>query len=226
MTRVHVVVEGQAEEAFVKTVLYPHFLVKGILLNAILAPNRRGATARVHRGGGHSFRPALFAIKQKLKEDPSSYCTTLVDYYAIPEDFPGLDHQELPPPISLDERIAYLEREMDRAAGATGRLIPYLQLHEFEAILFSDTALIDGTLAALDDYASRQVDLDRILREAGNPEAINDGPATAPSKRLLRLYPGYNKVVFGPLIAERIGLGKIRSECPHFNRWISRLEGL
>jgi oligopeptide/dipeptide ABC transporter ATP-binding protein len=58
------------------------------------------------------------------------------------------------------------------------------------------------------------------------PEEINDGETTAPSKRLQSLYPGYDKILFDPLIAQRIGLDKLRQECPHFRDWMSKLEAL
>lgn len=226
MMRIHVVVEGQTEETFVKTVLYPPLSQAGLFPNAILAPNKKNATARVHRGGGRSFAPALHAIHRKLQEDTGAYCTTLFDYYALPDDFPGYDDDELPPPAQLQDRIGYLENALDVATGSTGRLIPYLQLHEFEALLFSDVTTTDSTLMALSTGYSRASQLQSIVDQAGSPEAINDGLTTAPSKRLLGLYPTYDKVFFGPLIAETTGLAKIRAACPRFHAWICKLEGL
>lgn len=224
--RVHIIVEGETEEAFVNEVLYPHFLACGVFLNAILAPSKRRATARVHRGGGHSFKPALFAIQQKLKEDPTASCTTLFDYYGLPPDFPGLGNPALPPPAQLAQRISFLEQELDTATGNTGRLVPYLQVHEFEAILFSDVSAIDSALDVLGGHWNGLSQLQTVLTQAGAPEAINDGPTTAPSKRLKAIYPGYDKVFFGPLIAGNIGLAQIRSACPRFHAWMCRLEGL
>lgn len=226
MARIHVVVEGPTEEAFVKTVLYPPLSQAGLFPNAILAPNKKNATARVHRGGGRSFGPALHAIRRKLQEDTGAYCTTLFDYYALPDDFPGHTDDELPPPAHLQDRIDYLENALDVATGSTGRLIPYLQLHEYEAILFSDVTTTDSTLMALSTGYSRVSQLQSIVDQAGSPEAINDGPTTAPSKRLLDLYPTYDKVFFGPLIAGATGLAKIRTACPRFHTWMCRLEAL
>ncbi len=69
-------------------------------------------------------------------------------------------------------------------------------------------------------------ELHQITQKFENPELIDDDPVTAPSKRLLDLYPAYDKRFFGELVAESIGIHQIRSVCPHFNRWIERLEKL
>ncbi|MDZ8260187.1 DUF4276 family protein [Nostoc sp. ChiQUE01b] len=49
-----------------------------------------------------------------------------------------------------------------------------------------------------------------------------------PVNASLLSYPDYGKTksVFGPQLAERIGLEVIRSRCPHFNTWLLRLESL
>ena len=103
------------------------------------------------------------------------------------------------------------------------RFVPYIQLHEFEALLFSDPAAFtemfpnrEGAIAQLTD----------IRKKFHSPEDINDGQLTAPSKRILNVLPDYQKSVAGILIAQRIGLAKIRSECGHFNDWLIKLIAL
>jgi hypothetical protein len=59
-----------------------------------------------------------------------------------------------------------------------------------------------------------------------NPELINESPQTAPSKRILKICDSYDKVDDGILILKEIGLNKLRSECTHFNEWLTKLEGL
>jgi len=68
--------------------------------------------------------------------------------------------------------------------------------------------------------------LERIKRSFANPEEINDNPETAPSKRILKIFSGYQKVLHGPTIAKRIGIENIRTECPHFHEWLDWLENL
>ena len=54
---------------------------------------------------------------------------------------------------------------------------------------------------------------------------INDNPQTAPSKRILSLFPGYD-TLYGALTAIEIGLAKIREQCLLFDGWVARLEAL
>jgi hypothetical protein len=44
---------------------------------------------------------------------------------------------------------------------------------------------------------------------------------TAPSKRLLRLYPRYRKTSDGPLAIAEIGIDAIRKDCPHADAWLT-----
>ena len=100
------------------------------------------------------------------------------------------------------------------------QLIPYVQMHEFEALLFSDTSI----LAASNMKVYKQ--LDDALQSFSCPEEINDNEQTHPSKRIMKLFIGYQKVLDGINIAREIGLAKIRQECPHFNEWITKLEDI
>ncbi|MEA5419667.1 DUF4276 family protein [Spirulina sp. CCNP1310] len=70
--------------------------------------------------------------------------------------------------------------------------------------------------------------LQAIASQYQTPELINDGLQTAPSKRIIAQFPDYGKAksTFGPQLAEKIGLQVIRSTCPHFNQWLSKLECL
>ena len=77
------------------------------------------------------------------------------------------------------------------------RFIPYVQMYEFEGLLFSDTlALAKGV------NQGRLVDRFKIIRDQfDTPEEINDSPETAPSKRILNLFPEYDKPLHGSLAA-------------------------
>lgn len=95
-------------------------------------------------------------------------------------------------------------------------------MHEFEALLFSDC----GILAEVLQQPQSGAVFSGIVTECGEPEAIDDDPATAPSKRILSVVPGYQKVLHGPIAAQRIGLDKLRQACPHFDAWVRKLEVL
>jgi hypothetical protein len=109
---------------------------------------------------------------------------------------------------------------------ATDRLLPYVQLHELEALFFAEPATLAEVLGepTLTDRFSRMVD------DCGGCEAINDGPSTAPSKRIQAVFPRYIKgrsdFAHGPRIAGRLSLATVRSRCPRFDGWLSRLEAL
>ena len=108
------------------------------------------------------------------------------------------------------------------------QFIPYVQLHEFEALVFSDPRAMADRLAAV-----KQTSPDRlfgvfssIVEEAGGPEDINDHHHTCPSKRIMGIVAGYGKPLHGPLITQQIGLDVLRAKCPHFGAWLTKLESL
>jgi hypothetical protein len=100
------------------------------------------------------------------------------------------------------------------------RFIPYIQLHEFEGLLFSDSEAFRILIGTDPSILLR---IEKIVGEALNPELINDGQETAPSKRLQALFPGYKKVLHGASLAQIIGIRTIRDKCPRFNEWIEKL---
>ena len=63
-----------------------------------------------------------------------------------------------------------------------------------------------------------------VRNDFPTPEDINDHPDTAPSKRVLRIYPKYRKVLDGTLAAKAVGVDRMRQECPHFRDWVAQLE--
>lgn len=115
-----------------------------------------------------------------------------------------------------------LEEAMKVAVNETvrERFHPYYQLHEFEGLLFNDINVFTSQIPA-DDLVD-VAELDSLIKEHPNPELINDTPDNAPSHRLKRLIKGYNKVVYGAILAEEIGLEKIRKKSLRFNQWIDK----
>jgi hypothetical protein len=100
------------------------------------------------------------------------------------------------------------------------RFIPYVVMHEFEGLLFSDPARFANGIGKPALASQLQVIRDGFF----TPEEINDSPETAPSKRVKQLYASYQKPLMGILAAEEIGLAAIRSECPLFDNWVKQLE--
>ncbi len=212
MSRVLVFVEGQTEETFVRDLLVPYFSRLGIYLTPILAQTSPG-----HKGGIVSYGKVKHQLTRLCRQDQGAYVTTMMDYYGLPNDFPGLDGH-VP---DAHEQVVRLELALQQDIDAPN-FIPNLMLHEFEALLFSAP---EKFAEWLDDLALL-APMAAIRGAFATPEHINNSPQTAPSKRILALVPHYKKTVDGPLIAEDIGLDAIRAQCPHFNNWIERLLAL
>jgi hypothetical protein len=102
------------------------------------------------------------------------------------------------------------------------RFSPYIQMHEFEALLFSQPAMICAVLRSPES----EKDVQAIRASFGNPEEINDNYETTPSRCLLKVFADYQKRLHGLIAAQRIGIDAMRRECPHFAGWVGMLESL
>lgn len=226
MDRVLIHVEGETEESFVNEVLAKHLYTCGFAkVSARLVGNAR---QRDRRGGIRAWNSARNDILHHLKEDPAYLATTMVDYYGLPQTgvraWPGrAEAGSLPFPQKaarvqdgmMTDICADLGEGFDRA-----RFIPYVMMHEFEGLLFSNCerfALAIGRSGLATDFET-------IRSSFATPEEINDSPVTAPSKRVEALVEGYQKPLYGTLAALEIGLEAIRAECPLFRNWLERLE--
>lgn len=218
MKRVLVLVEGQTEERFVKSVLAPHLWGFEKAAEATCVATKTTQGRREHRGGIPSYGKVAGDVRRLLGSSPEAV-TTLFDYYALPGDFPG--RKDLPSGASCYERAAHLERAF-AASIDDARFIPNLVLHELEGLLFAGPAVIAEVLLE----PARTAELEGIAAGFASPEEIDEGPETHPSRRITRILPGYEKPLHGPRIAERIGLAGIRARCRHFHAWLTRIEGL
>ncbi len=216
MTRLIIVCEGPTEQEFCKDVLAP-FLLKH---NVDVRP-----PVIKHSGGGIvSWGTIRKQILTHLWEK-GAYVTLLADYYGIKDSYayPGWEESK-----SIDDKYDRMHFLFDRMAedipeDLRPRFIPYLQLHEFEGLLFSDLEIYNYLFDKDDvDMNSLQEAVDTF----GNPELINNSPNTAPSKRLIDAIPSYSKVLYGSMLAEATGLDSIRQKCPLFNEWVERLSSL
>lgn len=205
-----VLCEGATEYNFVVQVLGPHL-------------RQRSIHAKPQDlGGVKSFKHLRDAIKAEVgRSRPHQFVTTMLDLYALP-DYPGDPRAE---GLKGAERALRIEAAMARELPAAN-FLPYIQVHEFEAFIFVDLELLE---AAFPDGEARGAP-ERLRRAVASlaPEDIDDGPATAPSKRLIGAVPAYAwaKSIVGPGIAARVTLPRLRAACPHFASWIERLEQL
>src|SRR5262249_36587944 len=143
------------------------------------------------KGGVTSYVRTRDEIRRLLRDTSAAMVTTMLDFYALPGDFPG---QSTKPPGSCYERVAHVEAELGRDIGDV-RFVPPLMLHEFEALVLVDPDACGWI------YASQSVvrQLRAIRDSFSSPEEIDEGPSTAPSKRLKSVFPGYQKTLHGPL---------------------------
>jgi hypothetical protein len=222
MARLLIHVEGQTEETFVNELLASHLITRGYhSVSARIVGNAR------QRGGIRTWPSVRRDVVNHLKEDRGCVATTMVDYYGLPESWPGrtestkLGSVEQKARSVQDAILAELASEMGDRFNAD-RFVPFVVMHEFEGLLFSDCASFSRGILRTD----LEQQFAKIRREFATPEEINDSPVTAPSKRIEALVPGYQKPFLGVLAALEIGLTGIRKECPHFDNWITRLESL
>lgn len=135
------------------------------------------------------------------------WTTTIIDYYGLPDDVPGMDTRPAGDPYA---RLSHVEDAMAADVGH-GRFLPHLVLHELETWVFAAADQL-GEMLGSPEVAHL---CNRAIVEAGSPELINDSPQTAPSKRLLEYYPAYLKTTDGPAALSELGLDRLRSRCPH-----------
>jgi Domain of unknown function (DUF4276) len=218
--RLHVTAEGQTEQTFVKNVLAPHLASYNIFADARSVLTSKDKKAhREYRGGLISYQKARADIVAWLKEDRHSECrfTTMFDLYALPDDFPGYaDATRLMDPYA---RVTSLEKAFGQDIDDS-RFIPYIQLHEFEALILADPQQLDW------EYLEHSEPIGKLVKMVGtqNPELINDGFETAPSKRILKEIPEYDKATAGVSVVHKIGLSRIQLKCSHFTEWLHKLE--
>ena len=228
MTRLLVHVEGETEESFVNEVLARYLYRRGYsIVSARLMGN---AHQRRRRGGIGAWTAVRKDILNHLREDSESLATTMVDYYGMPKNGPrAWPGRETAAGIASSDKAETIEaalladvREQMGAGFNPHRFVPYVMMHEFEALLFSDCRGFGRGIGRPDLAASFQ----RIREGFPNPEAIDDSPDNAPSKRVEALVAGYQKPLQGILAAVEIGLDAMRADCPHFGNWLDRLERL
>ena len=220
MIRIYVLCEGQTEESFVKELLFPYFFQYDITLIPIICLTKREYSGVKYRGGVSKYEKIKKELIMLCKSHPSEYVTMMFNFYRMPLDTPGFSsipyfgNQIMEKAIYVEDKIKQDIKERN--------FIPNILMHEFEGLLFSSPVAFS--------YCNLSTDILDQMREIRNefesPEHINDGINTAPSKRILALYPAYNKVADGVNIAKDIGLSKISAECCHFAAWLDKIMSL
>jgi hypothetical protein len=216
MKWINMVVEGKTELAFARKVLAPYLLERGIKIREcpIL-----GKTVNIDR-----MKQNIVLLLKRYAQDA---CSTMFDFYGLSPDFPGKkqasDNKDSPAKAKCVESALVDEiRKNMSSSFDPRRFIPYVQMHEFEGLLFSDPAVLAKSLGK----PELRIGFSEIRQSFDTPEDINDTYDTAPSRRIRGCYPRYDKIANGISAAQEIGLGSMRKECPHFSAWVAKLESL
>ncbi len=223
---INVLCEGQSESAFVNYVLLPYMgeiSAWRIILNSItLTTSQDRDAGRIYKGGLISYQKSLRDLRNCVSQGKP--ITTMFDFYRLPNDFPGYDESQK---INSDyDRVMYLEKRLKEdildknPEVRSDYFIPYIQLHEFEALFFSDLQKMKSVyLSDRDQQAIDKLHYDTmdIL-----PEDVDGGDETAPSKRLMNAIR-YKKGQAVTIPLKKIGVDIMRNKCPHFNEWIQKI---
>ncbi|NMC34831.1 MAG: DUF4276 family protein [Veillonellaceae bacterium] len=225
MARLYLFAEGQTEQTFANSVLSPHLAKHGVCLHKPVLIAHARKKGKVHRGGGRKYVPMKNDILRFTAQEKGGdvFFTTMIDLYALPNDFPAREEAE---ELRHDpyRRVGRLEQAWSDDIGDR-RFIPFIQLHEYEAYLFTKP----GEFDLFYPNSQKQIaKLQEIADSVQSPELIDDGRSTAPSKRINDVFPDYEraKTTIGPQVGESIGIQVIRSKCPHFDGWLTALEQL
>lgn len=219
MVRISVSVEGPTEEKFVKSCLYDYLINRNILITPVIVTTKRNmlTSEKEAKGGWVTVSRVVEEIKNLINN--YDYVTTFHDFYGFQ------DKREDEDVDALQERIfVSLKEQMPNYDGnmLNKKVFVYIQMHEFEALLFSDIEKLSKRLNLSESKKNR---LKSSVEIYTNPEAINDSPHTAPSKRIEDFYPNYIKTL-GYEIVNDIGIDIIRNKCPRFNLWLTKIESL
>lgn len=218
MIRVIIICEGETEKEFCNTILSPHFSKKEIFVQSPLIKKSMGGIVK--------WAELKKQITLHLRNDPKAVVTTFIDYYGLYSKYNFPLWEDAKRQTNKSKRMEILERGMlDSIDDAVRfRFIPYLQLHEFEGLLFNEIDIFHEHIPKKELVGINE--LTQTFKQFNNPEMINNNRESSPSHRLKRIILGYNKVVYGNILAEAIGLEKIRAKSPRFNEWIKKLEEL
>jgi hypothetical protein len=216
MSRVlNILVEGPTEKEFVTNLIYPYLFEKGISnvrpITIETSPGFKGGDVRYLA----RYKPNIVSL---LNGREDMLVTSLIDFYRLRNDFPN--YEESKALTTIEQRVELIEKGCSKDINDT-RFLPYIQLHEFEGLLFSAPNGFNELFPELPPKNLQE--LNNTVNLFPNPEMINEGPDSAPSKRLERLIPNYRKPLYGNMIALENGFPSIMEKCPRFRNWIDTL---
>ena len=182
-----------------------------------------------HKGGVRKWQSVQDEISLVLKTSSQQVCTIMFDFYKLDQSWPGLESARL---LSISQVASAIEHalanhiEMAMPTIHPKRFIPYIQMHEYEALLFADANKLAEALPG--GAAKHTQTINGILAAVSSPEEINTGAATHPAKRIAQMLPNYEKAktIEGINLAQSIGIQSMLKTCHHFASWVNQLLAL
>ena len=214
MRRIVFIVEGDTEIQFVEKQIIPYLLEKcgyHIPMNAQKITTNKKKNCKGGNVGIEYLRNEI----RKIAASGDTFITTLLDFFRLPNDFPNYTTDKT--------RVTEIEQGLTDAMTdivSHNRFLPYIQLHEVEALMFIK---VEGFELLIEEDRQRQ-ELQNIIAQYPNPEDINGGRATAPSKRLEKIFPKYKKVSDSECVFGEISIDEIRNKCHRFNSWLENIQ--
>lgn len=221
--RINILVEGESEEEFVKRLLIDHLSQLGQYPAVqCVVTSRDKRTGKTYKGGMSSYAKVKNHLLRWTKEDQNNDVrfSTMFDLFRLPNDFPGYASAKMKQ--DKYEQVAALEGALASDIN-DNRLIPYIQLHEFEALILAEPGKFEKYFLGKQSEITK---LEASVTAFESPELVND--EVPPSKLIETFFPSYSRVkpAASGTIAEAIGLETMRQSCKHFDQWLTRLESL
>lgn len=221
MKKIFIVTEGQSETNFVNRVMAPYFAGRCVLIPNTVITKTDSRHGKTYKGGVTNYgqiRNTLLKTLAGASKNVDSYVTTMFDFYRLPTDVPGVSGVgKVDDPY---EKVGIIETEIQRTEGYDGKFFfPYIELHEFEAMIFSDVTKLEEAYFEYDLTVLKE-----CVKVQSNPELINNGVETAPSKRIINCINCFDKANVGVDVLEKIGIENIAGKCRHFAEWVNCIE--
>jgi hypothetical protein len=213
----HVLLEGQTESELFERLFRPYWEGVGWLVTSSVVVTKRLLGGAAMRGGVARWAKLKQEIDRLLGDSHFDVVTTIIDYYGLPVDSPGMGDR--PTCGTSRERVEHVEAAL-ASHFSDRRFVPHLSLHESETWVFAARV----QLAALAGSGALHRRMEADVNQAGGPEGVNDGPNTAPAKRIASFWPAYSKTSDGPRAVAELGLSALRAQCPHLDAWLASLD--
>lgn len=209
MNRLVFLVEGDSELYFVHNKIIPFLYSRGA--RGSITCQKITTNRKLNISGGNISYELFLNELDLIYAQGNVMVTTLMDFFRIPNNYPNA--------ITADpEKI---EEGMLQDRSSFRNYIPYIQMHEFEALFFSDI----NNLYLFIDSEEKEIAIQNIINEYPDPESINTHPNRYPAKRLKDIL-GYNKGADAELIIESCSMESIINKCSRFGQWIGKILNL